>query len=118
MEAPWYLESFNNALHLRQDVHGQRVQVGFVTGLCAGPLYGELRTGQPGMKFRNFVYVQELLDGSREADYLVLRRRSMSETARVIEMDFAKCEQAVRERFGDPWRESENALVFRLNSGS
>jgi hypothetical protein len=113
VEAPWYLESYNNALNLRQETHGQKVLIGFINGLCAGPLYGELGVGQSGMKFRNFVYLQELLDGTREADYLVLRRRSMSPAARVIEMDFAKCELAVREKFGAPWRETENALVFR-----
>ena len=115
VEAPWYLESYTNPLNLQQEVHRQRVQIGFINGLCAGPLYGELTTAQPGMKFRNFVYLQELLDGTRTADYLVLRRRGMPEKTRVIEMDFDKCEQAVRAQFGEPWRESEFALVFRIN---
>jgi hypothetical protein len=88
--------------------------IGFVNGVCAGPLFGELTSGQAGMKFRNFVYLQELLDGSRTADYLVLRRRGMPKVSRVIEMDFDQCEQAVRARFGEPWRETESALVFRI----
>lgn len=113
VEAPWQLESYNNPINLQQEVHGQRVMIGFINGVCAGPLYGELVIGQPGMKFRNFVYLQEILDGTRSADYLVLRRKGMPETARVIDMDFKKCEQAVRSKFGEPWRESESALVFK-----
>ena len=114
VEAPWFLESYTNPINLQQEVHQQRVLIGFINGVCAGPLYGELTTGQPGMKFRNFVYLQELLDGTRTADYLVLRHRGMPEKTREIEMDFNKCEQAVRARFGEPWRESEFALVFRI----
>jgi len=114
VEAPWYLESYANPLNRQQEVHRQRVVIGFVNGVCAGPLFGELTAGQAGMRFRNFVYLQELLDGSRTADYLVLRRRGMPEFARVIEMDFDQCEQAVRTRFGEPWRETESALVFRI----
>ena len=115
VEAPWYMESYANPLNLQQETHHQRVQAGFINGVCAGPLYGELVAGQPGMKFRNFVYLQELLDGTRSADYLVLRRRGMPATTRTIEMDFDQCEQAVRARFGEPWRESELALVFKIN---
>lgn len=115
VEAPWHMESYSNPLNLQQDLHRQRIQAGFVNGVCAGPLYGELTAGQAGMKFRNFVFLKDILDGARHADYLVLRRRGMPDMARTIEMDFAKCEQAVRARFGDPWRESEDALVFRLS---
>jgi hypothetical protein len=115
VEAPWSMESYTNPLNRQQETHHQQVQVGFVNGVCSKPLYGELAAGQPGMKFRNFVYLQELLDGSRSADYLVLRRRTMPDTSRKIEMDFDQCEQAVRARFGEPWRQSELALVFRTN---
>ncbi len=114
VEAPWYLESYFNPINLQQNVHHQRVQIGFINGVCAGPLYGELTIGQPDMKFRNFVYLQDLLDGTSTADYLVLRHRGMPDITREIEMDFDKCAQAVRAKFGDPWRESEFALVFRI----
>lgn len=113
VEAPWHMASYSNALNLQQEVHRQRVMIGFVNGVCAGPLFGELNIGQPGMRFGNFVFLKELLDGTSRADYLVLRRKGMPPNARVIDMDFSQCEQAARERFGEPWRESEFALVFR-----
>ena len=114
VEAPWYMESYTNPINLQQDVHQQRVQIGFVNGVCAGPIYGEITAGQPGMRFRNFVYLKDLLDGTRQADYLVLRHRGMPQYAREIEMDFKKCETAVRAVFGEPWRESPFALVFKI----
>ena len=117
VEAPWHMASYNNPINLQQEVHRQRVMIGFINGVCAGPLFGELNIGQPGMKFRNFVFLQELLDGTRSADYIVLRRKGMPENARVINMDFNQCEQAVRAKFGEPWRESEFALVFRTGAG-
>jgi hypothetical protein len=118
VEAPWHMESYSSPINLQQEVHRQRVMIGFINGVCAGPLFGELDIGQPGMKFRNFVFLQELLDGGREADYLVLRRKGMPENARVIDMDFNRCEQAIRAKFGKPWRESEFALVFRIGAAN
>ena len=117
IEAPWYLESNFNPLYLSQKVHGQRVLIGFIGGLCAGPLYGELKYGIPGFKFRNFVWLTDVLAGRVTADYLVLRRRGI-EGARTIDMNYDQCEQAIRDRFGPPWRRSKNALVFKLRSGA
>ncbi len=117
IEAPWYFESNFNPLYLSQQVHGQRVLIGFIGGLCAGPLHGELKKGVSGLEFRNFVWLTDVLAGRVSADYLVLRRAGI-DGARTIDMDFDECERAIRERFGSPWRSSENALVFRLDSGS
>jgi len=128
IEAPWYLESNFNPLYLSQRVHGQKVRIGFVGGLCKRhargeskrarerPLYGELRPEAPGLDFRNFIQLTDLLAGRETADYLVLRRSGI-EGARKIDMNFAVCEAAVRERFGPPWRSSQTALVFKLDQG-
>jgi len=117
IEAPWYLESNFNTLYLSQRVHRQRLIIGFIGGLCAGPLYGELTSDRPGFDFRNFAWLTDVLAGRISADYLVLRRAGI-EGARKIDMNFDVCEQAVRERFGPPWRGSENALIFKLRSGA
>jgi hypothetical protein len=117
IEAPWYLESNWNALPLYQAVHGQQVVVGFVGGLCAGRLYGELRQDAEGLKFRNFAFVRDLLDGKVHADFLVLRNQAPVD-ARVIAMDFSKCETSVRAILGEPWRTTASALVFRLSGDS
>lgn len=115
--APWNLASYANSLNVQQEVHRQRVQIGFINGVCSGPFFGEITMGQPGMKFRNFVYLKDVLDGSPQADYLVLIRRFMSPMADKIDMDFDRCEQAVRAKFGAPWRETEYSLVFRITPG-
>jgi len=115
IEAPWYLESNFNPLYASQRIHGQRVLIGFVGGLCAGRLYGELRPEVPGLKFRNFVWLTDVLSGTVSADYLVLRRTGI-DGARPIDMKFQVCEKAIRERFGAPWRTTGNASVFKLDS--
>ncbi len=114
VEAPWHLESNWNALPLYQDVHGQRVMVGFVGGLCAGRLYGELRHDIEGMEFKNFTFVQDVLDGRLKADFLVLRSRAPA-GARSIAMNFEECAGAIHSVLGKPWRSTESALVFRIS---
>ncbi len=113
VEAPWSMESYSNPLNRLQEIHHQRILVGFVNGLCAGPRYGELTIGQDSMKFRNFVYLRDLLNGSRTADYLVLHSQLIPGSP-VPDMNFAQCEQALRARFGEPWRETGTTLVFKL----
>ena len=114
VEAPWHLESNWNALPLYQHVHGQRVMVGFIGGVCAGRLYGELRQDIEGMAFRNFTSVQDVLDGRVKADFLVLRSRAIA-GARTIAMNFEECERAVRSVLGNPWRSTPSALLFRVS---
>lgn len=116
--APWHLESFYNALVLDQAVHGQRLRVGFVGGVCGTRLYGEVAPGNPGMRFENFVFLEDLLTGRRSADYLVLRKRHMDPDARPIELNFQECERRARDAFGEPWRESDYTLVFSLRRGA
>lgn len=116
--APWNLASYANPLNLQQEVHRQRVQIGFINGVCAEPFFGEITAGQPGMHFRHFVYLQDLLDGRRSADYLVLVRHFMSPYADKVDMNFDQCKQAVKAKFGDPWRETEFSVVFRLVPGN
>ena len=117
IEAPWYLESNFNPLYASQRIHGQRVLIGFVGGLCANRLYGELRREVPGLNFRNFIWLTDLLAGNASADYLVLRRAGI-DGARPIDMQFEVCEKAMRGRFGAPWRSTANAVVFKLKSGA
>jgi hypothetical protein len=117
VEAPWYLESHWNPLPVYQQVHGQQLRVGFVGGVCARRLYGELREGRTGLSFRNFVRLGDLLNRPGEADYLVLRRSGL-EGARDIDMRFDDCARAARAAFGAPWRETEEALVFRLRKNA
>lgn len=114
VEAPWWLESNWNPLPLYQAVHGQRVAVGFVGGVCAGDgLYGEIKRGAGIFDFDHFVFLQDVLDGTFPADYLVLRRKGPP-GAREIPMDVERCETAARQSLGEPWRETDSALVFAL----
>jgi hypothetical protein len=117
VETPWHLESNWNALPLYQVAHGQNVKVASVGGVCADRLYGELRQDIDGLEFKQFITLQSVLNGESEADYLVFRINHL-QGARVIEMDQAKCEEAIRAALGAPWRETRTALVFNLADAS
>ncbi|MFT5768469.1 MAG: hypothetical protein ACI9H8_000426 [Lysobacterales bacterium] len=115
VEAPWYLESNWNALALHQEIHQQKVMVGFVGGTCADKLYGELRQDVDGLAFRNFATLQDVLKQKVKADYLVFRKQ-FPLGARHIEMVSSKCEKDIRDSLGDPWRSTPSALVFKLRA--
>jgi len=113
VEAPWYLESHWNPLPLFQAVHGQKVMAGFIGGVCADNLYGELRKDVKGMAFANFTTLKKVITGKVKVDYLVLRSQGIP-GSREIPMDFAKCESFVRSALGEPWRTTDTAQVFRI----
>jgi hypothetical protein len=113
VEGPWYLESNWNALPLYQAEHRQVLKVGFIGGSCAGSLYGELQSGIPGLEFRNFVFLEEVVEGKAEADYFVLRT-GFPQGYRDFEAELETCGQLLRDAFGPPWRSMPSALVFRL----
>ncbi len=113
VEAPWHLESFWNPLYRYQRVHGQRVLIGFVNGVCAPRFYGELDAATAGLDFRNFVFLDDLLAGRARADYLVLRLGAVN-GARSLPAATERCVEAAAARFGAPWRETPEAVVFRI----
>lgn len=111
VEAPWYFESSLNPLHLHQQVHGQSTRVGFVNGLCAPPLRGEVRHNAQGINLRNSVFVEDLPAAIEAPFYVVLRRQGLA-TESPHQMDYPACVSALRERLGEPLYRSETALVF------
>ena len=117
IEAPWHLESQWNPLPLYQAVHGQKVMIGFVGGVCADDFYGEIKSDVNGLTFTNFTSIQEVINRHVSVDYLILRNQGIPDS-REIPIDFKKCERMVREALGEPWRTTKTAQVFRIDSGS
>lgn len=117
IEAPWYYESFSNPLMVYQQYHQRLVRIGMISGLCAGWAHGELRPQMRNRIFlRHFVFLDELLDEKPPVNrFVVLRRHSPFEHARELP-DIEPCIEAFRERFGAPWQENEDAVVFQLRS--
>jgi len=115
--APWYLEWHRNAWHLYQQVHGQRILAGFISGLCAENTYGEYPLGQAGIGFSNIIHLAELAKHETiEADYLVYEKAmAFQPPARVRpELDLMACEQQIRDRFGPPMIDDGKMLVYKL----
>lgn len=117
VETPWYLESNWNALPIYQATHGQHVAVAFVGGTCADRLYGELGNDMKSLEFRHFVSLRSVLEGKTEASYLVFRT-APPKGAREIPMDRQKCEESIKDAFGEPWRTAEGVMVFSLPGDS
>jgi hypothetical protein len=74
-EAPWNFEWHRNPYPYFQQIHRQRMVVGFVVTPEQAPVGGELLPGQPGTAFRNFVHVSDF-PGLKErgVDYVVFHK--------------------------------------------
>jgi hypothetical protein len=116
VEAPWRLESHYNPLAEYQDVHRQRVRVGFVTPLCGSRSFGEYPEGT-GLFMRHFTHLSALLRGeTRGADYLVMHLdpRTTPPDAVVEWPDVTACLPAIEAKFGAPVYRDARIVVYPL----
>jgi hypothetical protein len=91
-EAPWCFEWHRNPYPYFQQIHRQRMVIGFVVDPEQPPVGGELLPRQPGTAFRNFVHV---------ADFPGLKERGVDFV--VFHKDLAKALPR--------WRDRARALV-------
>jgi hypothetical protein len=113
VEAPWYIEWHWNDWHFYQAVHRQRIVAGFVSGLCIETTFGEYPPGQPGLRLRHVIHLSELQLGDQRADFLIFHRRPIHPELRVVP-GLEECIEAMRDRFGRPYFEEEDLVVFDL----
>jgi hypothetical protein len=116
IEAPWRLESNFNPHPWYQQVHRQRVRIGFVTPVCGQRDFGEYPE-DPGLRMRGFAHLAAVLRGeTRGADYLVLHPRPWKTPpdADVDWPDVAPCLAAAEAAFGPPVFRDEDLTVFAL----
>lgn len=115
IETAWHFESHNTPIHQYQIDHGMPIRIGMISGLCAEWTWGELKPDS-GLDIRlgRTVFLRDLLenppDGGR---FVVFHRRPHFEHSRELP-DRTPCIEAFRERFGTPWYESDQRVVFRL----
>ena len=119
IEAPWRFESLFNRLPYFQQVHRQRVKIGFVGELCPPGAYAEFRRG----RFRNFVDLNQPIAALRKSgDYIVFHKRlelaNMTESWQRYEGKGLPAVDACIEKFkaiqGPPFFEDATVTVFRL----
>lgn len=119
IETPWWFESHYNPLAEYQQVHQRRVRIGMISGLCTDWTHGELRPDDDlNIVFRNFVYLADLLNASDDVNrFVVFHRRSpLGEVRQLPDID--GCIRAFRDRFGSPWHESRDHVVFRIQASA
>ena len=116
VESPWYFESHFNPAIEYQVSHQQRVRIGMMSGLCTDWTYGELRPDYDGhLTLRNFIYLSEVLEDASTNRFVVLHRQSPFGQVRGLP-DIEPCIEQFRARFGQPWRELDAAVVFRIEA--
>ena len=120
IEAPWRFESLFNRLPYFQQVHHQRVKIGFVGEVCPPGAYAEFRRG----RFRNFVNLnQPIADLRNSGDYIVFHKHlelaNMTESWQRYDGRGLPSVDACIENFkavaGPPYFEDATVTVFRLD---
>ncbi len=117
VESPWYFESHFNPAIEYQTRHQRRVRIGMISGLCTDWTYGEIHPDYDGhLTLRNFIFLSDLLEHSSTNRFVVFHRESPFGQVRGLP-DVEPCIDAFRARFGQPWREHDAAVVFRIEAG-
>ncbi|MEJ7669638.1 MAG: hypothetical protein WKH97_13070 [Casimicrobiaceae bacterium] len=117
IEAPWRLESHFNPLPWYQQIHRQKVLIGFVTPVCGTRSFGEYPEGPPGMRMRKLAHLSAVLRGETYgAAYLVVHLRPWKTppSSEVEWPDVAACLPLIAQRYGDPVFRDGSLVVFDL----
>lgn len=115
VETPWRLESFYNPFYIYQNVHQLPMRVGFMSGLCSEPFYGEYGMDKEGLQFEYFVHLMNLLRDPGTTRFVIFHLKPIMPHMREIP-SVEPCLDAFRQRFGTPWYESDKVVVFRFGS--
>jgi hypothetical protein len=115
-EAPWCFEWHRNPYPYFQQIHRQRMVIGFVVDPEQPPVGGELLPRQPGTAFRNFVHVADF-PGLKErgVDYVVFHKDLGKARPRWRErafVDFAPALRLYRSVCSAPTYEDDAMVVF------
>jgi hypothetical protein len=115
VEAPWRFETTMSPLQEYQRVHGRRVRIGMISGLCAQWTWGEVDPGDAvRLDLPQFIFLSDLVDGNipEKNRFVVFRLAPAFEPVRELPA-VDECVSAFREVFGLPWFEDDSHVVFR-----
>lgn len=116
--APFYFESYNWDGARWERLSRQRVLPGYLTGLCVDQRGGEVPQS-PLFDFRNAVHLaDEHSLAQRDIDYVVWQKpyvQTSKGKPEPIGDDTARCEAALRARFGPPAFEDPYLIAFHVS---
>ncbi len=119
IETPWHFESHFSPLSEYQRAHQMPIRIGMVSGLCVDWTFGELEADDDQtIRFARFVFLDSVLHWrSEENRFVVFHRGTPFGQVRALP-DIEPCIDRFRERFGAPWFEDADQVVFRLEGRS
>jgi hypothetical protein len=115
VEAAWHFETHHTPISQYQLVHQRPIRIGMISGLCTDWTWGELRPGDEfDISLNGFVFLEDLLEQRDSINrFVVFPLDNPFEWSRALP-ELGGCVEAFRDRFGDPWHESEDFVVFRI----
>ncbi len=115
VEAPWHFETSMSLLQEYQRVHGRRVRIGMISGLCTSWTWGEINPEDAArIDLPQFLFLADLIAGNapEQNRFVVFRLEPAFEPVRPLPA-VDECVSAFREMFGAPWHEDDSHVVFR-----
>jgi hypothetical protein len=117
--APFYFESYNWDAPRWEEISGQTVLPGYLSGLCVATRSGEVPI-DPAFRFANAVHLaDDRALAQKRVDYVVWQKpytRVVAGRLEPVGAETAACEDALRARFGTPAFEDAALIAFRLTS--
>src|SRR5690625_3451664 len=125
IETGWHFEINMTPISEYQRFHQLPIKIGMISGLCTderleghqpdGWTWGELNPDSGlDIALKNFVFLTDVLAeppaGNR---FVVFHRRPFYDWSRTLP-DVQPCIDAFRDRFGEPWRSTDDLVVFRI----
>lgn len=116
IEAAWHFETHFTPISEYQRSHQLPIHIGMISGLCTDWTWGEL---QPESEFEielgRFVFLEDVLEAEDGINrFVVFPLSNPFEHDRRSLPDLQPCIDAFSDRFGPPWHESEDFVVFRI----
>lgn len=116
IEAAWYFETNFTPISEYQRSHQLPIHIGMISGLCTDWTWGELQPeSELEIELGRFVFLTDVLKAEDDINrFVVFPLSNPFEHDRRSLPDLQPCIDAFSDRFGPPWHENEDFVVFRL----
>ncbi len=116
VEAAWHFETHFTPITQYQRDHRIPIRIGMISGLCTDWTWGELRPDSGlDIDLDHFVFLSDILRNPGDVNRFVVFPLDYPFEYEPRELpDLAPCIEAFAERFGPPWYQSEDYVVFRI----
>lgn len=116
VEAAWHFETHFTPITEFQRDHQLPIHIGMISGLCTDWTWGELRPeADLEIHLDRFVFLRDILRDPGDVNRFVVFPRGYPFEYEPRELpDLQPCIDAFSDRFGEPWYQSADYVVFRI----